>query len=100
MKVFYESKIAKWLLWQGYNTITLGCFVFTKKSKEEMKRSTLNHEAIHVRQWEECMIASAILLTVIMLFTGFNFTRCGSTFSMGWSMRFHTFITYAVTDAG
>lgn len=37
MKVFYESKIAKWLLWQGYSTITLGCFVFTKKSKEEMK---------------------------------------------------------------
>lgn len=69
---FYESKLAKWLLWQGYNTITLGCFVFTKKSKEEMKRSTLNHEAIHVRQWEECMIASAVLLTVIMLFTGFN----------------------------
>ena len=26
----------------------------------------------HVRQWEECMIASAVLLTVIMLFTGFN----------------------------
>ena len=24
MKVFYESKLAKWLLWQGYNTITLG----------------------------------------------------------------------------
>ena len=72
MKVFYESKLAKWLLWQGYSTITLGCFVFTKKSKEEMKQSTLNHEAIHVRQWEECMIASAVLLTVIMLFTGFN----------------------------
>ena len=36
MKVFYESKLAKWLLWQGYNTITLGCFVFTKKSKEEI----------------------------------------------------------------
>lgn len=30
------------------------------------------HEAIHVRQWEECMIASAVPLTVIMLFTGFN----------------------------
>ena len=49
MKVFYESKLAKWLLWQGYNTITLGCFVFTKKSKEEMKQSTLNHEAINGR---------------------------------------------------
>lgn len=72
MKIFYESKLAKWLLWQGYSTITLGCFVFTKKSKEEMKQSTLNHEAIHVRQWEECLIASVILLTVIMLFAGFS----------------------------
>lgn len=36
------------------------------------EESTLNHEAIHVRQWEECMIASAVLLTVIMLFTGFS----------------------------
>jgi hypothetical protein len=72
MKVFYESKLAKWLLWQGYSTITLGCFVFTKKTKEEMKQRVLNHEAIHVRQWEECMIASAILLTLVMLLTGFN----------------------------
>ena len=72
MKVFYESKLAKWLLWQGYSTITLGCFVFTKKSKDEIKQSTINHEAIHVRQWEELMIASAALLTVIMFFTGFG----------------------------
>lgn len=72
MKVFYESKLAKMLLWQGYNTITLGCFVFTKKKKEEMKQRVLNHEAIHVRQWEECMIASAVLLTLVMLLTGFS----------------------------
>lgn len=72
MKVFYESKLAKWLLWQDYSTITLGCFVFTKKTKEEMKQRVLNHEAIHVRQWEECMIASAILLTLVMLLTEFS----------------------------
>ena len=72
MKVFYESKIAKWLLWQGYSTITLGCFVFTTKSKEEMKQNTLNHEAIHVRQWEECLLASAIILMLIMSFIGFS----------------------------
>lgn len=45
MKVFYESKLAKWLLWQGYNTITLGWCVFTKKSKEEIRQSTLNHDS-------------------------------------------------------
>lgn len=72
MRVFYKSKLAKWLLWQGYSTITLGCFVFTKKSKAEMKTRVLNHEAIHVRQWEECMIASMVLLTLVMSVTGFN----------------------------
>ena len=60
------------MLWQGYSTITLGCFVFTKKSKAEMKTRVLNHEAIHVRQWEECMIASMVLLTLVMSVTGFN----------------------------
>ena len=72
MRVFYKSKLAKWMLWQGYSTITLGCFVFTKKSKAEMKTRVLNHEAIHVRQWEECMIASMVLLTLVVSVTGFN----------------------------
>ena len=72
MRVFYKSKLAKWMLWQGYSTITLGCFVFTKKSKAEMKTRVLNHEAIHVRQWEEYMIASMVLLTLVMSVTGFN----------------------------
>lgn len=72
MKVFYQSKLAQWLLWQGYSTITLGCFVFSRLSREEMPKRVLNHEAIHVRQWKELTIASAISLTVIMLFTGFT----------------------------
>ena len=37
-----------------------------------MKTRFLNHEAIHVRQWEECMIASMVLLTLVMSVTGFN----------------------------
>ena len=72
MRVFYESKLARWMLWQGYSTITWGGCGFTKKRKAEMKTHVLNHEAIHVRQWEECMIASAVLLTLVMFLTGFN----------------------------
>ena len=72
MRVFYKSKLAKWMLWQGYSTITLGCFVFTKKSKAELKTRVLSHEAIHVRQWEEWMIGSMVLLTLVMSVTGFN----------------------------
>lgn len=68
MKVYYESKLAKWLLWPGYSTITFGCFVFTKYSKEEMPTRVLNHEAIHVRQWEEVTIASLIITFLSALF--------------------------------
>ena len=73
MKVFYQSKLARLLLWPGYNTITLGCFVFTKVSEGALTQRVLNHEAIHVRQWEELTIASAILLLGLMCFTGFSF---------------------------
>lgn len=33
MKVFYESKIAKWLLWQGYSTITLDALYSPRKAR-------------------------------------------------------------------
>ncbi|MDY3789364.1 hypothetical protein [Bacteroides fluxus] len=91
MRVFYESKLAKRLLWQGYSTITLGCFVFTRKSREEMERQVLNHEAIHVRQWEECTAASAVLLTVIMIMTGFSvwaYLLCPLWFYLQYGMEY------------
>ena len=62
MKVFYESKLAKCLLLPGYSSITLGCFVFTKKSEAEIEQRVLNHEAIHVRQWKETTLLSFIVL--------------------------------------
>ena len=68
MKVFYESKIAKWLLWPGYSSITLGCLVFTKKSKAEMEQRVLNHETIHVRQWEELTLASVFVFLLCLPF--------------------------------
>lgn len=74
MKVFYESKVAKWLLWRGYSTITLGCYVFTKRSKEETQPTTLNHEAIHVRQWTELTVLSATLCLLGFLFGNMPFT--------------------------
>ncbi|WP_300701015.1 hypothetical protein [Bacteroides sp.] len=76
MKVFYESKLAKWLLFPGYSTITLGCFVFTKRSKMEVEQRVIDHEAIRVRQWEEITLASAIVLLVCLPFG----------LSLGWSL--------------
>ena len=91
MRVFYESKLARWMLWQGYSTITLGCLVFTKTRKEEMKTHVINHEAINVRQWEECMIASAVLLTRVMFLTGFNvwmYLLCPLWFSLQYGLEY------------
>ena len=91
MRVFYESKLARWLLWQGYSTITLGCFVFTKKIREETEQRVLNHEAIHVRQWEECTIASAVLLTAVMIMAGFSvwaYLLCPFWFYLQYGMEY------------
>lgn len=71
MKVIYESKLAKLFLFKGYSTITVGCFVFTKQSKEEMTEKTLNHESIHIRQWSEVSIASTLFFTLLTLFANF-----------------------------
>lgn len=61
-KVFYESWIAKHLLFKDCTTITLFAWVFTKWSKEEASQSTINHECVHARQWVELSICAAIIL--------------------------------------
>lgn len=61
-KVFYNSWIAKKLLLDGYSTITLFTWVFTKWSENEAAQSTINHECVHARQWVELAVASSVLL--------------------------------------
>lgn len=64
MKKFYtDSKLAKWLLFPSYHTITLGCFIFTKKS--ELSEKTKRHETIHMMQWMEVTIAALIVLGLL-----------------------------------
>lgn len=66
-KVFYESWIAKHLLFASYTTITLFAWVFTKWSEKEARQSTINHECVHARQWVELTIASGLLIWLGML---------------------------------
>lgn len=70
-KVFYDSWIAKHLLFATYTTITLFAWVFTKWSEGEARQSTINHECVHARQWIELTIASGLLLWVGMLVFGY-----------------------------
>lgn len=71
-KVFYESWIAEYLLLPSFSTITLFAWIFTKFSKERMKKSTIKHEFAHVRQWSELTISSGVLIWIGMLF--FNYS--------------------------
>lgn len=61
---YYNNRLAKLLLFSGYNTIMLFGFILTKLN--ELKPSTLRHENIHRRQYMECMI----LALPVALFLG------------------------------
>lgn len=78
-KVFYDSWIAKHLLFATYTTITLFAWVFTKWSEKEARQSTINHECVHARQWVELTIASGLLLWIGML--AFNYSAWWLTVS-------------------
>lgn len=71
-KVFYESWIAKHLLFASYTTITLFAWVFTKWSEKEARQSTINHECVHARQWIELTVASGLLIWLGMLLFGYS----------------------------
>lgn len=54
--IYYNSTLAKLLLFKGYGTIMLFGFVLTKLN--ELKPSTIRHENIHRRQYIECTVLS------------------------------------------
>lgn len=52
-KVYYNNWLAKLILFEGYNTITLGPFIITKGN--HLSDEAINEEMIHVRQWKDCV---------------------------------------------
>lgn len=71
-KVFYNSWIAKNLLFSNYTTITLLAWVFTKYSKGEVRQSLINHECTHARQWVELTVASGLFLWIGLLLCDYS----------------------------
>lgn len=65
-KVFYNSKLAKTILFKGYSTIMLFGYIFTKK--ESLMPSSLRHELIHCEQYKECIIAFLIPFAILCIF--------------------------------
>ena len=59
-RYFTNSKLAKALLFDGYSTIAIGWFVFSKLDK--LTRRTKVHETIHALQWTEVTLVALVLL--------------------------------------
>lgn len=59
---YYNNRLAKLLLFSGYTTIMLFCFILTKLNT--LPPSTLRHENIHRRQYVEC---AALSLPLVLL---------------------------------
>lgn len=59
-RYFTNSKIAKALLLEGYSTIAIGWFVFSKNKQLSMR--TKIHETIHALQWTEVTSVAFVLL--------------------------------------
>lgn len=64
-KVFYNSKLAKLLLFNDYSTITICAWVLTKYAS--LKQYVINHECTHARQWTEVTILSGLILWICLL---------------------------------
>lgn len=56
--IYYNSKLAKLILFGGYTTIMLFGFILTKL--KELSETTIRHERIHQKQFFECMEIAAI----------------------------------------
>lgn len=59
-RYFTNSKLAKALLFEGYSTIAIGWFVFSKLDK--LTNRTKIHETIHALQWTEVTSVAFVLL--------------------------------------
>lgn len=62
-KIFYNSIVAKILLClSACTTITIGCFICTKKSS--LTQRTINHESIHVCQFNELFVLTSAIVMI------------------------------------
>jgi hypothetical protein len=71
-RIFYNSRLAKCLLWPGYSTAMLFGYICTKrKSSTPLSYKTKQHESIHAEQYNEVtMLAFLVALILQILFGG------------------------------
>ena len=62
-RYFTKSKLAKALLFEGYSTIAIGWFVFSKLDK--LTNRTKVHETIHALQWTEVTSVAFVIFAAL-----------------------------------
>lgn len=72
-RFYYDSKVAKVLLaFSSCHTITIGPFVFSKRSKDDIEQNVRNHETCHSIQWIELACIAGILILILQLLAGIS----------------------------
>ncbi len=70
-RFYYDSKVAKVLLaFSSCHTITIGPFVFSKRSKDDIEQNVRNHETCHSIQWIELACITGIIVLILQLLFG------------------------------
>lgn len=68
-RIFYNSRLAKYLLWSGYSTVMLFGYVLTKVS-EPLSYRIKQHESIHAEQYNEVTMLSFLVALVLQIIFG------------------------------
>lgn len=72
-KIIYNSIIAKGLLYfSPCDLIMLFGMVFSKAKKEDVPQGVINHENVHIRQWNEMTMLSGIIILALVLIFGIS----------------------------
>ena len=67
-RFYYDSKIAKILLaFSSCSTITVGPFVFSKRTENNIEQNVRNHETCHSIQWIEITCLTGIVVLALQL---------------------------------
>lgn len=69
-RIFYNSKLAKYLLFPGYGTAMILGYICTKQS-DPLSETEVRHESIHAEQYAEVtMLSFLVALLMQILFGG------------------------------
>ena len=72
-RFYYNSRIAKILLaFSSCHTITLGPFVFSKLTEDNIPQRVRNHETCHSYQWIEMATVTGCAILILQLVLGIS----------------------------